>query len=161
MSETAITAKQLQKRNTMKISKADKQKYDIHYVECCKEHKMINYRTLHKLSKAQFEEIKLLNQDKEDLQVRLGECVEQVILNNNSWEKKYERMAKLYVGYKRKYASLFKLRETYEKMEEDKPFTEEEKKAAKDYTFKQKETQLESGRIKSQFFLTKKKRKPH
>ena len=46
-------------------------------------------------------------------------------------------------------------------MEEENPFTEDEKKTAKDYEFKQKETQLESGRIKSQFFLTKKKRKPH
>ena len=125
------------------------------------EHEKADYKSVQALADKQHEEIKLLNQDKEDLQVKLGECVEQVVLNNNSWEKKYERMAKLYVGYKRKYASLFKLRETYEKMEEDKPFTEEEKKAAKDYTFKQKETQLESGRIKSEFFLTKKKRKPH
>jgi len=123
------------------------------------EHEKVDYKSLQVLSDKQHEEIKKLNQDKEDLQVKLGECVEQTVLNNDSWSKKYERMAKLYVGYKRKYASLFKLRETYEKMEEDKPFTEEEKKAAKDYEFKQKETQLESGRIKSEFFLTKRKRK--
>ena len=36
---------------------------------------------------------------------------------------------------------------------------QEEMKAAKDHTGKQKETQLESGRIKSQFFLTKRKKK--
>ena len=39
--------------------------------------------------------------------------------------------------------------------------TKEEMEAAKDYEGKQKETKLESGRVRSEFFLTKKKRKPH
>ena len=145
----------------MKISEEDKKKYDIHYVECCKEHEAVNYRTLQKLADAQFEEIKLLNQDKEELQVKLGESIEQLVLNNKSWEKKYERMAKLYIGFKRKYKTLFILRKEFDRQNEENPFTEEEMKAAKDYTGKQKETQLESGRIKSEFFLTKKKKKPH
>ena len=142
----------------MKISKEEKN--EIHYVECCKEHKKVSYRTLKKLADKQLEEIKLLNQDKEELQFRLGECVEQIILNNKSWEKKYERMAKLFIGYKRKYISLFKLKEVAESIGIDTDdLSEEEVKAAKDYTFKQKETQLESGRIKSEFFLTKKRTK--
>ena len=126
------------------------------------EHENVDYKSVQALADKQHEEIKLLNQDKEDLQVKLGECVEQVVLNNNSWEKKYERMAKLFIGYKRKYSSLFGLKEAADSMGIDTDnASEEEVKAAKDYTFKQKETQLESGRIKSEFFLTKKKRKPH
>ena len=126
------------------------------------EHEKVDYKSLQVLSDKQHEEIKKLNQDIEDLQVKLGESVEQLVLNNNTWEKKYERMAKLFIGYKRKYSSLFGLKEAADSMgiDTDNP-TEEEVKAAKDYTFKQKETQLESGRIKSEFFLTKKKRKPH
>ena len=105
-------------------------------------------------------EIRALKKDKEDLQVKLGESIEQLILNNKSWEQKYERMAKLFIGYKRKYISLFGLKEAADSMgiDTDNP-SEEEVKAAKDYTFKQKETKLESGRIKSEFFLTKKRTK--
>jgi len=126
------------------------------------EHEKVDYKSLQVLSDKQHEEIKKLNQDIEDLQVKLGESVEQLVLNNNTWEKKYERMAKLFIGYKRKYSSLFGLKEAADSMGIDTDnTTEEEVKAAKDYTFKQKETQLESGRIKSEFFLTKKKRKPH
>ena len=112
------------------------------------EHEKADYKSVQALADKQLEEIKLLNRDKGDLQVRLGECVEQIVLNNNSWEKKYERMAKLFIGYKRKYNSLFGLKEAADSMgiDTDNP-SEEEKKAAKEYTFKQKETQLESGRI--------------
>ena len=124
------------------------------------QHEKADYKSVQALADKQHEEIKLLNQDKEELQVRLGETIEQLVLNNKSWEKKYERMAKLYVGYKRKYSSLFGLKEAADSMgiDTDNP-SEEEVKAAKDYTFKQKETKLESGRIKSEFFLTKKRTK--
>ena len=127
------------------------------------EHGKVDYKALQKLQDKTMEELKKKEKEVEDLQVKLGESVEQLVLNNKRWEEQYHRMGKLYIGYKRKYQSLFKLRETYEKMKEEKPFTEEEEKAAeksmKDYEFKQKETQLESGRIKSEFFLTKRKRK--
>ena len=126
------------------------------------EHEKVDYKSVQALADKQLEEIKLLNQDKEELQFRLGECVEKLVLNNNSWEKKYERMAKLFIGYKRKYISLFGLKEAADSMGIDTDnykATEEEKKAARDYTFKQKETKLESGRIKSEFFLTKKRTK--
>jgi len=124
------------------------------------EHGMVDYRALVALQDKTMEEAKKIEKENEDLKVKLGECIEQVVLNNNSWEKKYERMAKLFIGYKRKYSSLFGLKEAAESMgiDTDNP-SEEEVKAAKDYTFKQKETQLESGRIKSQFFLTKRKKK--
>ena len=69
----------------MKMSKADKKKYDIHYVECCKEHDSVSYKSLHKLAEAQFQEIKKLKEDTDNLLVRLGDCVEQVVLNNNSF----------------------------------------------------------------------------
>ena len=124
------------------------------------EHEKADYKSVQALADKQLEEIKLLNQDKEELQVKLGECVEQLVLNNKSWEQKYERIAKLYIGYKRKYSSLFGLKEAADAMgiDTDNP-SEEEIKAAKDYTFKQKETQFESGKIKSEFFLTKKRKK--
>ena len=140
----------------MKISKKD---LDLKYVECCKEHEMVNYKTLKKLADKQLEEIKLLNQDIDNLQVRLGETIEQLVLNNKSWEQKYGRMAKLYIGFKRKYKTLFILRKEFDRQNEIRPFTEEEMKAAKDYTVKQKETLLESGRTRSQFFLNKRKKK--
>ena len=126
------------------------------------EHEKVDYKALQVLSDKQHEEIKKLNQDKENLQVQLGECVEQTVLNNHSWEKKYDRLAKLYVGYKRKYFGLFGLKKTAESMgiDTDNPeTTKEDEEFMKDYKFKQKETQLESGRIKSQFFLTKRKKK--
>ena len=72
-------------------------------------------------------------------------------------------MAKLYVGYKRKYYGLFGAKQMAESMgidTENYKATEEDKKFMKEHDFKHKETQLESGRIKSQFFF-KKKRKPH
>jgi len=64
-------------------------------------HENPDYLAVIALQEKQHEEIKLLNRDKEELQFRLGECVEKLVLNNNSWEKKYERMAKLFIGYKR------------------------------------------------------------
>tara|TARA_R100001594_G_scaffold81281_1_gene115807 strand:+ start:1728 stop:2213 length:486 start_codon:yes stop_codon:yes gene_type:complete len=126
------------------------------------EHQEINYKALQKLQEKTWDELRLAEKKIEELQVQLGECVEQTILNNHSWEKKYERMAKLYIGYKRKYFGLFGLKQSAESMgidTENYKATEEDKKVMKDYTFKQKETQLESGRIKSQFFLTKRKKK--
>ena len=124
-------------------------------------HEKADYKSVQALADKQLEEIKLLNQDKEELQIKLGEAIEQLILNNKRWEEKYQRMAKLYIGFKRKYKTLFILRKEFDRQNEENPFTEEEMEAAKDYTSKQKETQLESGRVRSEFFLTKKKRKPH
>ena len=126
------------------------------------EHGMVDYRALVALQDKTMEEAKKIEKENEDLKVKLGECIEQVVLNNNSWEKKYERMAKLYIGYKRKYFGLFGLKQSAESMgidTENYKATEEDEEFMKDYKFKQKETQLESGRIKSQFFLTKRKKK--
>jgi len=126
------------------------------------EHGNVDYRALVELQDKTMEEAKKIEKENEDLKVKLGECIEQVVLNNNSWEKKYERMAKLFIGYKRKYSSLFGLKEAAESMgiDTDNPeTTKEDEEFMKDYKFKQKETQLESGRIKSQFFLTKRKKK--
>ena len=126
------------------------------------QHGRINYQALQKLQEKTWEELKKAEKKVEDLQVQLGECVEQTILNNHSWSKKYERLAKLYVGYKRKYFGLFGLKKAAESMGIDTDnykATKEDEEFMKDYKFKQKETQLESGRIKSQFFLTKRKKR--
>ena len=126
------------------------------------QHGRIDYQALQKLQEKTWEELKKAEKKVEDLQVQLGECVEQTVLNNHSWEKKYERLAKLYVGYKRKYFGLFGLKKTADSMGIDTDnykATKEDEEFMKDYKFKQKETQLESGRIKSQFFLTKRKKK--
>ena len=97
-------------------------------------HEKADYKSVQALSDKQHEEIKLLNQEKEDLQVKLGEAIEQLILNNKRWEEKYLRMAKVYVGYKRKYIGLFGMKEAAESMGIDtdnyKP-TEEDKKFMK------------------------------
>ena len=120
------------------------------------EHGKVDYKALQKLQDKTMEELKKREKDVEDLQVKLGESVEQLVLNNHYHEKRLERYAKLYVGYKNKYNGLWNLRETYEKMEEKKPFTEEEKAAAKDFEFKHKTKTLETGKIINQYFLKKK-----
>ena len=89
--------------------------------------------------------------------VQLGQCVEQLVLNNKYHEERTARYAKLYVGYKRKYNGLYKLRELYEREDEKNPFTEEEKAAAKDFEFKHKSVKLESGKVVDKYFLKKKK----
>ena len=120
------------------------------------DHYKVDYKALLKLQDKTTEELKKRDKDVEDLQVKLGEAVEQLVLNNHYHEQRLERYAKLYVGYKKKYYGLYKLRETYEKMEEKKPFTEEEKEASKDFEFKHKTKTLETGKVINQYFLKKK-----
>ena len=80
------------------------------------------------------------------------------MLNNKYHEERTARYAKLYVGYKRKYQGLYKLRELYEREDEKNPFTEEEKATAKEFEgFKQKAVKLESGKVIHKFDIKKKK----
>ena len=99
----------------------------------------------------------------EGLQVKLGECVEQLVLNNKYHEERTARYAKLYVGFKKRYQELFKLREVYERIDDEHPFTEEEKAASaaakKDFEFKFKDKKLESGKDISHFHIKKKNTK--
>ena len=120
------------------------------------QHEEVDYKALQKLQDKTLEELKKREEEIEELQVRLGECIEQLVLNNKYHEERTGRYAKLYVGYKKKYQGLFKLRETYERMDEENPFTEEEKEAAKDFEFKHKTKTLETGKVINQYFLKKK-----
>jgi len=121
------------------------------------EHGHVDYKALQKLQDKTWEELKKRERDVEELQVRLGECIEQLILNNKYHEERLARYAKLYVGYKRKYKGLLKMRETYDRMDEENPFTEEEKEAAKEFgEFKQKAVKLESGKVIHKFNFKKK-----
>ena len=119
------------------------------------EHQKINYKALQKLQEKTWEELKKEEKKVEELQIKLGECVEQLILNNKYHEERLARYAKLYVGYKEKYKGLFTLREAAKKMN----ITEEEKEAAKDFEFKHKTKTLESGKVVNQYFLKKKNTK--
>tara|TARA_R100001530_G_C4198649_1_gene124129 strand:- start:237 stop:476 length:240 start_codon:yes stop_codon:yes gene_type:complete len=58
-----------------KLSAEDKQKYDLHYIECCKEHESVSYKSLHKLANAQHKEIKFLRNE-------LKNCTKQIKKNN-------------------------------------------------------------------------------
>jgi len=116
------------------------------------EHGKINYRALAALQDKTMEELKKRDKDVEDLQVKLGECVEQLVLNNKYHEERTARYAKLYVGYKNKYQSLFTLREAAIKM----GITDEEVEAQKDFEFKHKTKTLESGKVINNYFLKKK-----
>ena len=120
------------------------------------EHEKIDYKALQKLQEKTMEELKKEEKKVEDLQVKLGECVEQLVLNNKYHEERLERYAKLYVGYKEKYKGLFTLREAAKKM----GITEEdEAEATKDFEFKHKTKTLESGKVVNQFLLKKKNTK--
>ena len=117
------------------------------------EHGGVDYKALEKLQDKTAEVLKKRDKDVEDLQVKLGECVEQLVLNNKYHEGRTARYAKLYVGYKKKYQGLFTLREAAIKM----GITEEdEEEAAKDFEFKHKTKTLETGKIINQYFLKKK-----
>ena len=117
------------------------------------EHEKVDYKALQKLQEKTWEEFKKEEKKVEDLQVKLGECVEQLVLNNKYHEKRLERYAKLYVGYKEKYKGLFTLREAAKKM----GITEEdEAEATKDFEFKHKTKTLESGKVVNQYLLKKK-----
>ena len=120
------------------------------------EHEKIDYKAVVALQDKTAEVLKKRDKDVEDLQVKLGECVEQLILNNKYHEKRLERYAKLYVGYKEKYKGLFTLREAAKKM----GITEEdEKEVSKDFDFKHETKTLESGKVVNQYFLKKKNTK--
>jgi len=120
------------------------------------EHEKVDYKALEKLQEKTWEELKKEEKKVEDLQVKLGECVEQLVLNNKYHEERLARYAKLYVGYKEKYKGLFTLREAAKKM----GITEEdEAEATKDFEFKHKTKTLESGKVVNQFLLKKKNTK--
>jgi len=117
------------------------------------EHEKVDYKALEKLQGKTWEELKKEEKKVEDLQVKLGECVEQLVLNNKYHEERLARYAKLYVGYKEKYKGLFTLREAAKKM----GITEEdEAEATKDFEFKHKTKTLESGKVVNQYLLKKK-----
>jgi|TARA_B100001996_G_C18453950_1_gene513382 hypothetical protein len=69
-----------------KLSREDRKKYDLHYVECCKEHGAVSYKSLHKLANAQHKEIKFLHKE-------LKQCVKQIKKNN---EYHLKRLHNLY-----------------------------------------------------------------
>jgi len=117
------------------------------------EHEKVDYKALEKLQEKTWEELKKEEKKVEDLQVKLGECVEQLVLNNKYHEERLARYAKLYVGYKEKYKGLFTLREAAKNM----GITEEdEAEATKDFEFKHKTKTLESGKVVNQYLLKKK-----
>ena len=120
------------------------------------EHEKTDYKAVVALSEK-------LEKELEEKQIQLGECVEQLVLNNKYHEERTARYAKLYVGFKKRYQELFKLREVYERIDDEHPFTEEEKAAsaaaAKDFEFKFKNKKLESGKDISHFHIKKKNTK--
>jgi len=146
------------------MTKKKKRKNKYKWIECvgadvkiypC-EHEKADYKAVEILQKKTQDILEQRDKDVEELQVRLGECIEQLVLNNKYHEERTGRYAKLYVGYKKKYQGLFKLRETYERMDEENPFTEEEQEAAKDFEFKHKTKTLETGKVINQYFFKKK-----
>jgi len=90
------------------------------------EHEKPDYKAVLALYEKTEEVLKKRDKDVEDLKVKLGECIEQLVLNNKYHEGRTARYAKLYVGYKKRYQELFKLREVYERIDDENPFTEEE-----------------------------------
>ena len=117
------------------------------------EHEKPDYKAVLALYEKTEEVLKKRDKDVEDLKVKLGECIEQLVLNNKYHEGRTARYAKLYVGYKKKYQGLFTLREAAIKM----GITEEdEEEAAKDFEFKHKTKTLESGKTINQIILKKK-----
>ena len=127
------------------------------------EHEKPDYKAVLALYEKTEEVLKKRDKDVEDLKVKLGECIEQLVLNNKYHEGRTARYAKLYVGFKKRYQELFKLREVYERIDDEQPFTEEEKAAsadaAKDFEFKFKDKKLESGKDISHFHIKKKNTK--
>ena len=126
-------------------------------------HESPDYKAVVALQDKTAEVLKKRDKDVEDLKVKLGECIEQLVLNNKYHEERTARYAKLYVGYKKRYQELFKLREVYERLDDEHPFTEEEKAASaaakKDFEFKFKDKKLESGKDISHFHIKKKNTK--
>ncbi len=93
------------------------------------QHERPDYKAVVALQEKTMEELKKRDKEVEELQVKLGECIERLILNNKDHEEHLARYARLYVGYKKKYQGLFKLRDAAINMgitEEDEKEDEEE-----------------------------------
>jgi len=120
------------------------------------EHEQADYKAVLALQEKTIEELKKRDKEVEELQVKLGECIERLILNNKDHEERIARYAKLYVGYKKKYQGLFKLRDAAINMGITEEQVEEEKEIAKDFEFKHKTKTLESGKTINQIILKKK-----
>ena len=120
------------------------------------QHERPDYKAVVTLQEKTMEELKKGDKVVEELQVKLGECIERLILNNKYHEERIARYAKLYVGYKKKYQGLFKLRDAAINMGITEEQIEEEKEIAKDFEFKHKTKTLESGKVVNQIILKKK-----
>ena len=120
------------------------------------QHERPDYKAVVALQEKTIEELKKRDKEVEELQVKLGECIERLILNNKDHEERIARYAKLYVGYKKKYQGLFKLRDAAINMGITEEQVEEEKEIAKDFEFKHKTKTLESGKTINQIILKKK-----
>ena len=120
------------------------------------QHERPDYKAVVALQEKTMEELKKRDKEVEELQVKLGECIERLILNNKDHEERIARYAKLYVGYKKKYQGLFKLRDAAINMGITEEQVEEEKEIAKDFEFKHKTKTLESGKTINQIILKKK-----
>jgi len=132
-------------------------------VEYC-EHENVSYKTLHALEEAHHKHCRQLVKELADYKKLIHKvCKNQLQMvkdNNVHHHERVARYAKLYIAYKRKYESLFTLREAAIDM----GITEEdckklEKDAEQDFTFKHDIKQLESGKIVQQFVLNKKNTK--
>jgi hypothetical protein len=120
------------------------------------QHERPDYKAVVALQEKTMEELKKRDKEVEELQVKLGECIERLILNNKDHEERIARYAKLYVGYKKKYQGLFTLRDAAINMGITEEQIEEEKEIAKDFEFKHKTKTLESGKTINQIILKKK-----
>jgi len=120
------------------------------------EHEKVDYKALQKLQDKTWKEMKKREEEVEELKQQLSNCLRMVKENNKWHNKRLERYARLYVGYKEKYKGLFTLREAAKKM----GITEEdEKEATKDFNFEHETKTLESGKVVNQFLLKKKNTK--
>jgi len=120
------------------------------------QHERPDYKAVVTLQEKTMEELKKGDKVVEELQVKLGECIERLILNNKYHEERIARYARLYIGYKKKYQGLFTLREAAINMGITEEQIEEEKEIAKDFEFKHKTKTLESGKVVNQIILKKK-----
>jgi len=67
------------------------------------EHEKVDYKALQKLQDKTMKELKKADAEVERLQQQLSNCL-RMLKDNNKWHnKRLERYAKLYVGYKKKH----------------------------------------------------------
>ena len=136
-----------------------KVKYKTIKVEyCCHNH--VSYKTLNNLELAHHKHCRQLDKELADSKKNFDKVCKmqlQMIKDNNEHHfERISRYAKLYIAYKRKYESLFTLREAAIDM----GITEEdckklEKDAEQDFKFEHNVKQLESGNIVQEFHLKK------